>query len=159
MERPRPVPPYSCSNIYHQKPAQPRRNEATHTCRRTISLTEGIKDEIQLVFGDTNTGICYTKFNRHALVIQGKEPRAECHMAFARHLGRCKLDRVAHQVGNNLAQAERVTDKLVGNVGINIVCEVEVILRGANNERLENAKYSLPQGIRYSFHGHATSLD
>ena len=122
-------------------------------------MAEGIEDEVQLVLSDTNAGICYTELNRHALVVQGKEPRAERHVAFAGHFRWCKLDRIAHQVGDDLAEAERVANKLVGNVRVNVVCEIEVILRGPNDERLENAKYSLPQGIRDGFHCHAASLD
>jgi hypothetical protein len=57
----------------------------------------------------------------------------------------CKFDGVANEVGNNLTQAKRVTDKLVGNVGLDIVSKVEIILRGTNDECLEDAEDRLTE--------------
>ena len=66
-------------------------------------------------------------------------------MALARDLGRRKLDGVTYEVGDHLAEAEGVTDELVGDVGLHIVREVKVVLRGTDDECLEDAKHRLPE--------------
>lgn len=61
-------------------------------------------------------------------------------MALPRDLARGELDSVADKVGNNLAQTQRVADKLIRNVWVYVVCEVEVILRRSYNKCLEDTE-------------------
>lgn len=58
-------------------------------------------------------------------------------MSVPHDLARGELDSVADNVRNDLAQMQRVTDELIRNVWVNIICEVEVVLRWSYNESLE----------------------
>ena len=58
------------------------------------------------------------------LIVLGKQPAAQCDMTLARDLGRRELDRVTHQVRDDLAQTERIADELVGDVRVDVVGEV-----------------------------------
>lgn len=119
------------------------RTADTHSSGRTIRLTERIEDEVQLVFGNTNTSISNTKLQSHALVVECQQPRAKCDVALPRRLTGGELDRITNQVRDDLAEAERVADELVRDVRLDVVCEVEVVLRSTHNEGLEDAEYCL----------------
>lgn len=58
-------------------------------------------------------------------------------MSLPHDLARGELDSVADKVRNNLAQTQRVTDELIRNVWVNVICEVKVVLRWSYNESLE----------------------
>jgi hypothetical protein len=53
----------------------------------------------------------------------------------------------------------RVADQLVGDVGLDVIRQVEVALRGTDDESFEDPKYSLSEGVRNSFHSHSSSFD
>ena len=40
---------------------------------------------------------------------------------------------------------ERVTDELVGDIGLNIIGKIQIVLRGVDVEGFENSKYGLPK--------------
>ena len=58
-----------------------------------------------------------------------------------------KFDGVTNKVGDNLTKAKGVTDKLVGNIRLNIVGKIEIILRSTNDECLQDAKNRLTKRI------------
>jgi hypothetical protein len=157
IERPRPVPPYSCEN--RQDKTCQREGETTYTSRRTISLAEGVEDKVQLVLGNTNTRISDTELESNTLVVHSQKTSTERNLALTVDLGRRELDGVTDEVGDDLAKTKRVTDELIWDIGLNIVGEIELVLRGANDEGLEDTKDGLTERVGDSFHRHATSFD
>lgn len=76
-------------------------------------------------------------------------------------MGRCELDRIASQIGESLVLRliRRVSDELIGNIGVNVVGQVEIVLQGTDSKSLEDPKDCLTQRIRDSVYSHATGLD
>lgn len=131
----------------------------TYTCRRSICLAEGIEDEIQLVFSNPNTRICDTELKSNTLVIQRQKSRTQGDMPFARDFRGCKLYGVANKVRDDLAQSKGIADQLIWNVGVYIIGEVEIVLRRADDQSLQNTKDRLTEGIGHRFHGHTTCFN
>lgn len=55
-------------------------------------------------------------------------------MALARRLAQRKFDHIPDEARDDLVQEERVADELVGNVRVNVVGEVEIVLGRAYDE-------------------------
>lgn len=75
------------------------------------------------------------------------------------HFRRSKLDCVTDKVGNDLSETKRVADQLIRDIGLDIVCQVEVVLRGPNDESLQDAEDSLTKRVGDGFHRHTTGFD
>ena len=122
-----------------------KKGEFTHSRRRPVRLCECVEDQVQLVLRDPDARVRHAEFKRHARVVQREQAAAERDVALLRHLGRRKLDRVADQVRDDLPQAERVADELVRDVRVDVIGEIEIVLRGAHDERLEDTEDRLPE--------------
>jgi hypothetical protein len=61
---------------------------------------------------------------------------------------RRKFDGVTDEIGDDLTKAKRVADKLVGNIRLNVVGKIEIILRRMNDEGLKDAKDGLSMVMR-----------
>lgn len=105
----------------------------THAGRRAVGLTEGIENHRQLILGDTNTGVGHAELKDDVLFVHCEKSAAESNVAFRGSFGRCEFDGVAHQVGDDLPETQWIADELVGDVGVDVVCEVQLILRSAND--------------------------
>ncbi len=70
-----------------------------------------------------------------------------------------KFDRIADQVGDDLAQAEGIADELVRNIGVHVVGEIEVILRGPDDKGLEDAEDRVAKRVGDLLHSHTTGFN
>lgn len=80
-------------------------------------------------------------------------------MPLPRGLRWSELDGVADQVRDDLAETERVSDELVGDVRVHVVSQVQVILGRPHDEGLEDTEDSLAERVRHGLHGHPTGFD
>ena len=91
-------------------------------------MAESIENHRELVLGDTNTGVRHAELQCDILVVQSEQPTAESNMALGRGPRGSELDGVPDEVGDNLAQAQRVSDELVRYLGVDIICEIKLVL-------------------------------
>ena len=117
---------------------------ATHPCRTPISLTERIEDEVQLVLRNTDTRVHDAEFKLHSSVLDAHKSTAQRNMTLTSDLARRELDRIADEVRDNLTKTEGVTNELILDVRVHVVREVQVVLRSAHNQCLEDTEDSLP---------------
>jgi hypothetical protein len=122
-------------------------------------LAKRVEDEVQLVLRDADPRIAHTKLQRDAVVVQREQARAQRNVALARRLGRRELDRIPDQIRDYLPQTERVADQLIRDVRVDVVRQVEVVLRRAHDERLQDPEHGLPERVRHSFHRHPPGLN
>lgn len=80
-------------------------------------------------------------------------------MPLPRDFAWSKFDSVPDKIGNNLTETKGVTDELVRNVCFDVVSEVEVVLRGTDDEGFEDTKDGLTDGVGDGFHGHSPGFD
>ena len=98
--------------------------------RRTVGLAEGLEDRVLVLGRDADPGVGDGEAQHAGLAAIGVGPDGDEHVAL---LG--ELDRVAHEVDQNLAEPERIADERCGNRGIDVDEQLERLLIGAHGER------------------------
>jgi hypothetical protein len=111
-------------------------------------LGESIEDDIQLVLLDSDTRVGHTEFKFDGIVHIALDSAAERYLSLAVFVStdlypdsRRELDGVTNKIGDNLAQPQWVTDKLVWNGGIDVVDEIQTVLLGFDAESLQDAEH------------------
>jgi len=124
-----------------------RQSNSAYTCCRTISLTESVENHIELVFCNTDSSVADTELECDILIIESQQPGAESYMAFsARLLGRVRreFNSISNQVRDDLSETQGIANELVRNVRLNIVREIDLVLRSTDNQSFEDPKDCLP---------------
>ncbi len=108
---------------------------------RAVYLAESVKNHLLLIRGDSGPAVRHGEVESHRLVIGG------LHFSFHRNpaaLG--KLDRVADQVQQDLAQADRIAHKDMGDVGRQHAPHFQAFLRCGRGEGLRGIMQALLDG-------------
>lgn len=106
-------------------------------------MAESVENHAQFVLGDTDTSVEDTELDRYASFAVRHESATQGYVTLLLLLRRRELDSITNKIGDDLSQTERVSDKLVRYIGIDVVGQLKLILRSSHDESLEDAEDSL----------------
>ncbi|RUS20700.1 hypothetical protein BC937DRAFT_94561 [Endogone sp. FLAS-F59071] len=125
-----------------------------HSRRAPVCLAKRIENNMNFVVFDSNPRVRHAEFQYQTFGLHLRQLGRQYDLALGG-----ELDRVPDEVGNHLAQAQRITDKLVRDGIVDVVDKINLLLISFDGERLEDAKNGKAEGKGNRLNGHTTGFD
>ncbi|MNP26069.1 hypothetical protein D3C76_1189070 [compost metagenome] len=113
------------AHLFHQflGDHQPKAGPAVAPGNTGICLAECLEQTGLIAFGNTNSGIADLNLNLHFVITDRP--------SFYQHINVAafgKFDRIAHQIGDHLLQAQRIADHIIWHIIFNVQRQLKTFI-------------------------------